>query len=208
MEDKATLGMATIRQPVRLPSPSSAWGGKVRALIWAMTSAFLAALLGLSSGKLMARAPAAQAIRADRTDALQSFPPAVRRWEGLIRQAAASCNLDPALVAALMTAESCGIPRAVSPKGAMGLLQVMPHHFAAGDDPFDPADNLRVGVGVFCRLLGEANGDLPRALAAYNGGPQLLRLPPAAWPAESRLLAARVMRHLEDAQASRPVRCP
>jgi soluble lytic murein transglycosylase-like protein len=173
-----------------------------------MASAFLAALLGLSSGKLMARAPAAQAIRADRTDALQAFPAAVRRWEGLIRQAAASCGLDPALVAALMTAESCGNPRAVSPKGAMGLLQVMPYHFAAGDDPFDPADNLRVGVGVFCRLLREANGDLARALAAYNGGPRLLRLPPAAWPAESRLLAARVMRHLEDARAGHPVRCP
>jgi len=180
----------------------------MRALIWAMASAFLAALLGLSSGKLMARAPAAQAIRADRTDALQAFPAAVRRWEGLIRQAAASCGLDPALVAALMAAESCGNPRAVSPKGAMGLLQVMPYHFAAGDDPFDPADNLRVGVGVFCRLLREANGDLARALAAYNGGPRLLRLPPAAWPAESRLLAARVMRHLEDARIGRPVRCP
>jgi soluble lytic murein transglycosylase-like protein len=208
MEDKATLGMATIRQPVRLSSPSSAWGGKMRALIWAMMSAFLAALLGLSAGKLMARAPAAQATRMDQTDTLRAFPPAVRRWEGLIRQAAASCNLDPALVAALIATESCGDPRAISPKGAMGLLQVMPYHFAAGDDPFDPVDNLRVGVGVLCRLLGEANGDLPRALAAYNGGPQLLRLPPAAWPAESRLLAARVMGHLEDAQAGRPIRCP
>jgi Soluble lytic murein transglycosylase and related regulatory proteins (some contain LysM/invasin domains) len=181
---------------------------KVRALVWALASAFLAALLGLSSGRLMARAPAAQAIQADQTHALQAFPPAVRRWERLVRQAAASCNLDPVLVAALMTAESCGNPRAVSPKGAMGLLQVMPYHFAAGDDPFDPVDNLRVGVGVFCRLLGEANGDLPRALAAYNGGPQLLGLPPAAWPAESRLLIARVMRHLEDARAGRPIRCP
>jgi soluble lytic murein transglycosylase-like protein len=181
---------------------------KVRALVWALASAFLATLLGLSSGKLMAHPPAAQAIRTDRTETLQAFPPAVRRWEGLIRQAAASCNLDPALVAALVAAESCGDHRAISPKGAMGLLQVMPYHFAAGDDPFDPADNLRVGVGVFCRLLGEANGDLPQALAAYNGGPQLLRLPPAAWPAESRLLAARVMRHLEDARAGRPIRCP
>jgi soluble lytic murein transglycosylase-like protein len=181
---------------------------KVRALIWALASAFLAVLLGLLSVKLMAQAPAAQAIRADQTDALQSFPPAVRRWEGLIHQAAASCNLDPALVAALIAAESCGDPRAISPKGAMGLLQVMPYHFAAGDDPFDPADNLRVGVGVFCRLLGEANGDSTRALAAYNGGPQLLRLPPAAWPAESRLLAARVLRHLEDARVGRPIRCP
>jgi soluble lytic murein transglycosylase-like protein len=180
----------------------------MRALVWTVASAFLAALLGLSSGKLMAQAPAAQAIRADQTDALQAFPPAVRRWERLIRQVAASCNLDPALLAALIAAESCGDPRAVSPKGAMGLLQVMPYHFAAGDDPFDPADNLRVGVGVFCRLLGEANGDLTRALAAYNGGPQLLRLPPAAWPAESRLLTARVLRHLEDVRAGHPVRCP
>jgi soluble lytic murein transglycosylase-like protein len=180
----------------------------MRALIWAMTSAFLAALLGLSAGKLMARAPAAQATRMDQTDTLRAFPPAVRRWEGLIRQAAVSCSLDPALVAALMAVESCGDPRAVSSSGAMGLLQVMPYHFNAGDDPFDPTDNLRVGIGVFCRLLGEANGDLTRALAAYNGGPRLLGLSPAAWPAESRLLAARVMRHLEDARIGRPIRCP
>jgi len=139
---------------------------------------------------------------------LAAFPPAVRRWEGPIRRAAAACGLDPALVAALMTAESCGNPRAVSPKGARGLLQVMPYHFAPGEDPFDPETNLRVGVGILCRLLQEAAGDLPRALAAYNGGPGLLRLPPAAWPAESRLLAARALRHLEDARAGREIRCP
>jgi soluble lytic murein transglycosylase-like protein len=84
----------------------------------------------------------------------------------------------------------------------------MPFHFAPGEDPFDPETNLRVGVGILCRLLREAGGDLPRALAAYNGGPGLLRLPPAAWPAESRLLAARALRHLEDARAGRPIRCP
>jgi len=139
---------------------------------------------------------------------LATFPPAVRRWEGPIRRTAAACGLDPALVAALMTAESCGNPRAVSSKGARGLLQVMPYHFAPGEDPFDPETNLRVGVGILCRLLQEAAGDLPRALAAYNGGPGLLRLPPAAWPAESRLLAARALRHLEDARAGREIRCP
>jgi len=84
----------------------------------------------------------------------------------------------------------------------------MPFHFAPGEDPLDPETNLRVGVGILCRLLREAAGDLPRALAAYNGGPGLLRLPPAAWPAESRLLAARTLRHLEDARAGREIRCP
>jgi soluble lytic murein transglycosylase-like protein len=180
----------------------------MKALVWALGAALLAAFLGLAAGQLAAGGRTASALRPAPAGDLQAFPPAVRRWEGPIRRAAAACGLDPALVAALATAESCGDPRAVSPRGARGLLQVMPFHFAPGEDPFDPETNLRVGVGILCRLLREAGGDLPRALAAYNGGPGLLRLPPAAWPAESRLLAARALRHLEDARAGRPIRCP
>ncbi len=184
-----------------------------------MARGCLEALLAIGAGIALALwvirgAPAAPALPTSSSTIrtgegeLAAFPPAVRRWEPQIRRAAAACGLDPALVAALATAESCGDPQAVSKKGARGLLQVMPFHFAPGEDPLDPEANLRVGVGILCRLLREADGDLPRALAAYNGGPRLLRLPPAAWPAESQLLAARVLRHLEDARAGRPIRCP
>ena len=141
-------------------------------------------------------------------EGISSFPPSVRRWAPQIRRHAVACGLDPVLVAALITAESCGDHRAVSPQGARGLMQVMPFHFAPGEDPFDPDTNLRVGIGILCRLLREADGDIPRALAAYNGGPRLLRRTPSAWPAESKLLVSRVTRHLEAARAGQEIRCP
>lgn len=91
-------------------------------------------------------------------------------------------TLDKALVYAMVRAESRFNPQAVSPVGAVGLMQIMPTAAAAaaGDDKlrrdmsplFDPAFNLRVGQDYFTWLLEKGVGhDLVRAIAAYNGGP-------------------------------------
>jgi lysozyme len=79
-------------------------------------------------------------------------------------------ELDPHLVAAVILAESRFDPSAVSRKGAVGLMQVMP--LTPEDWPrlFDPVSNLRTGIAHLHYLLETFDGDLAMALAAYNAG--------------------------------------
>lgn len=83
-------------------------------------------------------------------------------------------GLDPALVAAVVRAESAFDPRAVSHKGARGLMQLMPatgrRFGAAEEELFDPVENLDAGSRYLAWLLERFDGDLLRALAAYNAG--------------------------------------
>lgn len=88
-----------------------------------------------------------------------------------IAEAAHRHEVDPALVKAVMTAESAGNPRATSPVGAMGLMQLMPGTAKALGvaDPYDPRQNLEGGT----RYLGELTRrfGLEKGVAAYNAGP-------------------------------------
>jgi TPR repeat protein len=80
--------------------------------------------------------------------------------------------LDPNLVFAVIEAESGFNPKAVSPKGAMGVMQLMPgtaDRFGVRD-PFDVEDNLKGGMAYLRWLLGQFDGSVPLALAAYNAG--------------------------------------
>jgi soluble lytic murein transglycosylase-like protein len=81
-------------------------------------------------------------------------------------------GLDPELVLAVVAVESAFHPEAVSPKGAQGLMQLMPTTAAAlgVGDALDPAQNLDGGVRYLGSLLTLYGGDLQRALAAYNAG--------------------------------------
>jgi hypothetical protein len=90
----------------------------------------------------------------------------------LIRSASEEAGLDPALVAAVAAVESGFNPRAVSPAGAVGVMQLMPGTAAAlgVSDPFDPAQNVRAGARYLRSLL-DRFGKLELALAAYNAGP-------------------------------------
>jgi soluble lytic murein transglycosylase-like protein len=90
-----------------------------------------------------------------------------------ILQAAQRYGLDPALLAAMVKVESGFDPRAVSPAGAKGLLQLMDATAAALGvrDPFDPTQNLDGGARYFSQLLQRFGGNVSLALAAYNAGP-------------------------------------
>jgi soluble lytic murein transglycosylase-like protein len=79
----------------------------------------------------------------------------------------------PDLVRAVIQVESAFNPAAVSPKGAMGLMQLMPataEMFGVGN-PFNPDENVRAGVAYLRRLLDRYDNDERLALAAYNAGP-------------------------------------
>ncbi|MCL8208283.1 MAG: lytic transglycosylase domain-containing protein [Actinomycetia bacterium] len=87
-------------------------------------------------------------------------------------QAAEQAGLPPSVFQALVQVESGYNPQAVSPKGAMGLTQLMPATARAlgVSDPFDPAQSLAGGARYLAQLLRQF-GSLPLALAAYNAGP-------------------------------------
>jgi soluble lytic murein transglycosylase-like protein len=93
-------------------------------------------------------------------------------------------GLDPALLRAIIQVESNFNPTAVSPKGARGLMQLMPLTAAALHvlDPFDPGENIRAGAAEVRRLLDRFHGDMRLALAAYHAGEgrvmQYLGVPP------------------------------
>ena len=98
------------------------------------------------------------------------FRPEVQYWNEAIHVWATAAELDPNLVATVMQIESCGDPGARSRAGAMGLFQVMPFHFAGGDNPYSPDINAKRGLAYLKRSLAAANGDTRLALAGYNGG--------------------------------------
>jgi soluble lytic murein transglycosylase len=97
-----------------------------------------------------------------------------QRWEydGLIGLTAREHEIEPALVKAVIAAESNFNPEAVSRKGAQGLMQLMPVTATrlGVEDPLLPTENVRGGTR-YLRLMLDRYGDVERAVAAYNAGP-------------------------------------
>lgn len=99
-----------------------------------------------------------------------------RAFEDHIRSAAERYRLPPALVKAVMAAESGFNPRAQSHAGACGLMQLMPVTAAemGVEDIFDAAQNIHGGARYLRYLLNHFDGDVKLAVAAYNAGPNLV----------------------------------
>jgi len=102
----------------------------------------------------------------------------------LIDRAARRHQIDGLLLASIMEAESGFNPYAISPRGALGLMQVMPATagFHTVEDLLEPAVNIELGSRYIARLLDEFEGDVTLALAGYNAGPAMVKryggLPP------------------------------
>jgi soluble lytic murein transglycosylase len=97
----------------------------------------------------------------------------VTSYDDVISEAAKRHGLSSSLIKALIHVESFFNPRAVSKKGAIGLMQIMPENLQALNisDPFDPWENIMGGASYLKSMLERFRGELPLALAAYNAGP-------------------------------------
>ncbi|ALL67945.1 Membrane-bound lytic murein transglycosylase D precursor [Paraburkholderia caribensis MBA4] len=125
----------------------------------------------------------------------------VLAWTALVDDVAKRSGVDRALLMAVIDVESGGDPFAVSPKGARGLMQLMPQTGAqqGAGDLFDPYQNVVAGTRLLDSLL-TTFGDVPLALAAYNAGEGAVRkfggtVPPYA---ETQRYVRRVMERVAD----------
>src|SRR3989338_320219 len=107
-------------------------------------------------------------VRADIYD-FEKFP-----HQSIIRHASFQHHVPEALIRALIKVESNFNESAVSQVGAQGLMQIMPQTALelGVDNPFDPRQNILAGTRYFQDLLNQFEGNLEKALAAYNAGPE------------------------------------
>lgn len=99
------------------------------------------------------------------------------KYEAIIHYYGVRYNIDPHLIRAVIRTESAFDPRAVSKKGAQGLMQLMPEtarELRVGN-PFDPEENIKGGTKYLRSLLNTFQQDVGLALAAYNAGPTLVK---------------------------------
>jgi hypothetical protein len=113
------------------------------------------------------------------------FTPEIQYWAADLARWAAEHKLDPNLAATVMQIESCGNPDARSSAGAASLFQVMPFHFLAYENAYDPEVNALRGMNYLAKSLEQAGGNARLALAGYNGGIGVIARYESAWPAET-----------------------
>lgn len=145
------------------PKPAYAWYWKaISPALNDREGRFQAALAELSLG------PGGTRVRAPRLTRLQALSQA---WGTDILKATVGTKVSPALVLAVMSVESAGKVDAVSPKGARGLMQLIPATAGRfGVDASDPAQNIQGAVAYLDWLMGTFKGDPLMVLAAYNAG--------------------------------------
>jgi hypothetical protein len=146
----------------------------------------LAATLGVT-GRLLSRLPVLTGVdRAMGTAIAPFFTPTIAHWSADIQRWAVQHNLDPNLLATVMQIESCGDSSVSSTAGAQGLFQVMPFHFATGENQLDPDTNAMRGANFLNLCLNMSDGDTGLAMACYNGGPSVISRPMQEWYAETQ----------------------
>ena len=156
--------------------------------------------------------PSAKTYKVHRVNAIRTTQPVSERaalYDDMIAEHADLHGVDANLVRAVIQAESDFNPRAVSVKGAMGLMQLMPDTAKEYGvlDAFNPAQNIRAGVAYLKSLLVKYSQNVELALAAYNAGPGAVKkyggtVPPYR---ETRKYVEKITDAVEAAPAPKPV---
>jgi len=182
--------MPARRRPTSLPGSQSLLRSATRSAV---------VLLG---GLCITCVAPALAVARDLTDAT---PSARNPYDVHIVEAAKRFRLPPAWIRAVLRAESAGDARAISRKGAMGLMQIVPEtwsdlrvRYRLGGDPYDPHDNIIAGSAYIRELLDRYGS--PGWIAAYNAGPGRyeMSLQGRRLPAETRAYVAVVASAIAD----------
>jgi soluble lytic murein transglycosylase-like protein len=130
----------------------------------------------------------------------------LKDYAGIIKQASSRFGVAPSLIKAIIKTESDFDHKAVSRKGAKGLMQLMPETAGAMEvkDPYDPEENIFGGTRYLSRLL-KRFGDVQKAVAAYNAGPDVVEkyhgVPPIP---ETRNFVQKVMGYYQHYKTKQP----
>jgi soluble lytic murein transglycosylase len=122
----------------------------------------------------------------------------IEKYGSIIDQASSTFDVEPSLIKAVIKAESGFNHKAVSHKGAQGLMQLMPStaDLMRVNDPFDPTDNIFGGTRYLRKLLDRFGSNMELAVAAYNAGPEAVEnhkgIPPYK---ETQTFVRRVIRY-------------
>jgi Transglycosylase SLT domain len=191
-------GRPTGRRSSALP-----WTGASTMVVWRRVGLAVSLMTAVASFGLSAPVPAvAQSV---------SFDQRIVLFDDLIDEAARRFGVPGLWIRFVMRSESAGDARAVSPKGAIGLMQIMPQTYARlrevyglGADPFEPRDNILAGA-AYLREMYDRYGT-PGFLAAYNAGPgryETYLATGRTLPEETRLYLDRLAPLIAGAQAGR-----
>ena len=211
MNDTATLGLRCVAEDDGQPSVVTRHLLGFAVLLFAVVPGYMLTRPGgvptlTSEAEADTEAMAVSAAVAEESDEEPAEPAeeskprlAMADIHAHIKQVALRHGISPLLVAAIIEAESEFNPRAVSRKGARGLMQLMPATASslAVHDSFDPYENIDGGVRHLRRLLDRFHGNIPLAVAAYNAGEQTVinyhGVPPYR---ETRRYVAKILRRI------------
>ena len=170
----ATLAALAVAAPARADVLEIGEGGVAQWVSGPQASVAPVAATAVAAPSALAEVPAdlAQVPEAAVADAARHASVIPARYQPLVAQLSARYDLSPALIEAVVWQESRWHENARSPVGARGLAQLMPGTARdLGVNPDDPAANLEGGARYLRQQLDRFDGDLERALAAYNAGP-------------------------------------
>lgn len=129
----------------------------------------------------------------------------IKEYESIINKASKRFSVDPLFVKAVIKAESDFDHKAISHKGAQGLMQLMPETADAMkvSNPFDPEENIHAGVRYLSLLLERFRNDKKLALAAYNAGPEKVDVHKGIPPyTETRTFVRKVLAYYDGFKSS------